>query len=189
MNANRTARTMIPAAVEAWGRRVHAVPDGGWDGPTPNEEWTVRDLVRHMVEEHLWAPPLLAGQSIADVGDRFTGDLLGDDPVAAWEAAAADSLAAFARAGDDDVVQLSFGPSTVDDYAEQMLGDLTVHAWDLARGAGLAERLDAELVAHVLAYAQPRVQYWREAGLFGPAVEVDSDDPQDRLVALLGRRP
>lgn len=189
MSSTHTARTLIPAAADAFSHRVHAVPADGWDNPTPDDEWSVRDLVAHMVEEHRWAPLLLAGQSLDDVGDRFSGDLLGDDPVGAWDAAVADSLVAFARAADDDPVELSFGPSTVDDYSEQMLSDLTVHAWDLACGARLDERLDPVLVAHVLAYVTPRVDDWRQVGLFGPRIEVDSDDPQDRLLGLMGRRP
>ena len=35
--------------------------------------------------EDLWAPPLLAGSTIAEVGDRFEGDVLGAEPKAAWD--------------------------------------------------------------------------------------------------------
>ena len=33
--------------------RVHAIPADGWDAPTPATEWTVRDLVAHVLDEHL----------------------------------------------------------------------------------------------------------------------------------------
>ena len=60
---------------------------------------TCAELVHHVVEEERWAPPLLAGQTIEQVGDRFAGDLLGADPVAAGAAAAAEAEAAVAEPG------------------------------------------------------------------------------------------
>jgi uncharacterized protein (TIGR03086 family) len=182
-------RALLPAAAREFGDRVHAVPADGWDRDTPDEGWTVRDLVGHLVNEHLWVPPLLAGQTMAEIGDRFDGDVLGDDPVRAWDEAIAASLRSWERADDDRLVDLSSGPAPAREYAEQMVLDLVVHSWDLARGAGLDERLPAGLVSHVRAYVEPHAEPWRRAGIFGPRVRVDSDDPQDLLLGLLGRRP
>jgi len=58
-------------ALADFDRLVRAVPADRWDSPTPCAEWSVRDLVEHLVTEQLWVPPLLAGQTIAEVGDRF----------------------------------------------------------------------------------------------------------------------
>jgi uncharacterized protein (TIGR03086 family) len=93
-----SARTLIPAAAREFGARVHGVPPDGWTAPTPCTEWTVRDLVNHLVGEHLWAPHLLRGETVEQVGDRYEGDVLGKDPVAAWDAAAEASLAAWEHA-------------------------------------------------------------------------------------------
>jgi len=85
-------------------------------------------------------------------------------------------------------VDLSFGSTPAGEYAEQMLLDLTVHAWDLARGADIDEgRPVAPAVLHVLDYV--REQDLAGKGPFGPAVRTDSDDPLKQLVALLGRQP
>ncbi|HMQ25825.1 MAG TPA: maleylpyruvate isomerase N-terminal domain-containing protein [Acidimicrobiales bacterium] len=35
---------------DAFTAKVAAVPDDGWDVPTPCEDWTARDLVGHVVE-------------------------------------------------------------------------------------------------------------------------------------------
>ena len=43
----------------------------------------VRALVIHIVNEMLWVPPLMAGQTTADVGDRFDGDVLGAESILA----------------------------------------------------------------------------------------------------------
>src|SRR4029079_8295807 len=71
---------MYRRSVEECGQRVMAIGVGDWSRPTPCSEWSVRDLVRHLVYEELWAPPLLAGATIADIGDRFEGGIFRDDP-------------------------------------------------------------------------------------------------------------
>ncbi|MEX1288624.1 MAG: maleylpyruvate isomerase N-terminal domain-containing protein, partial [Acidimicrobiia bacterium] len=83
-------------AVAEFDRRVAAVPDHRWASPTPCSEWDVRALVNHLVYEDLWAKELLEGRTLDEVGDRFDGDNLGDDPKAAW-AAARDSARAAAH--------------------------------------------------------------------------------------------
>jgi uncharacterized protein (TIGR03086 family) len=174
-----------------FGGRVHRVGADQWSAPTPCTEWSVRDLVNHLVGEHLWAPLLLGGATIAEVGDRFDGDVLGDDPVRAWDRAERESNAAFHRPGALDLdVHTSGGPTPAADYTWQMITDLTVHAWDLARGIGDDDTLDQDLAAAVYAYVEPQADSWQGMGVFGPPVKVpDSARVQDRLVALLGRRP
>ena len=39
--------------------------DGRWAAPTELPGWDVRTLVHHIVLEERWAPPLLAGMTIA----------------------------------------------------------------------------------------------------------------------------
>lgn len=185
-----SARELLPVAADEFTRRVHAISPDAWTNDTPDSDWTVRDLVNHLVSEHLWALPLLAGQSMIEVGDRFDGDVVGGDPVAAWDSAIQASLPAWASADDDGSVSLSSGTTQVRRYAEEMLMDLTVHSWDLSRGIGYQDRIDQACVEHVLAYVEANIDGLRAyEGLFGAEVETTSLDPQDRLLALLGRRP
>lgn len=74
-------------------------------------------------------------------------------------------------------------------YASQMLVDLTVHCWDVARGAGLDERLVPEAVSAVLAFLEPQGSALAESGYFAAAVATSSADAQDRVLALSGRDP
>lgn len=182
---------LFERSVDGFGERVHAVPDDGWHGSTPCTDWDVRTLVNHLVNEARWMAPLLAGKTIDEVGDALDGDLLGDDPKAAWGAAAAEAKAAVAEPGAAErTVHLSFGDTQGSDYIAQVLGDHVIHTWDLARAVGADERLDPELVALVLAGLAPQVEEWRSAGIFGDRVEVADDaDAQTRLLALTGRRP
>jgi uncharacterized protein (TIGR03086 family) len=186
---SESALSLLPVAAEELGKRVHAVARDAWGKQSAASEWTVRDVVNHLVGEHLWAPELLGGATVDDVGDRFSGDVLGDDPAKAWDEAIYRSLTAWGTTSPDTVVHLSFGDVPAGEYAEQMLLDLTVHGWDLARGAGLDERMNPDTVRHVLAYVERNAGMLAGSGLFDAPVEVDSDDPQDRLLGLLGRRP
>ena len=52
---------MFGRAVAEFDARVRQIGDQHWHAATPNADWSVRDLVNHLVGEDLWAPPLLAG--------------------------------------------------------------------------------------------------------------------------------
>ncbi|MDK0523238.1 TIGR03086 family metal-binding protein [Streptomyces sp. ML-6] len=171
--------------------RVHAVRDDQWSAPTPCTEWTVRDLVAHLTAEQLWVPSLVTeGRTVAEVGDAFDGDVLGDDPVAAWDRAAAGAREAFAAPGAlERTVNLSYGDTPADAYCAQMVTDAVVHAWDLSRAIGADERLPALLVEFARREVGPYAKDLSGSGLFAPPVATPADaDPQTALLALLGRR-
>ena len=177
-------------AVKEFGVRVHLVAAGQWELPTPCEDWNVRQLVNHLAGENAWAVPLLAGATMAEVGDSLDGDLLGDDPAGEWDSLAAAATAA-AGAGDDVLertVHVSFGDIPGREYLSQLTIDHVIHSWDLARAVGGDEQLDADLVDFAYRALSPQAEGWRAAGVLGPAVEVASDAPtQTRLLALSGR--
>src|SRR5437016_5418264 len=60
--------------------RARQVRPDQWRGPTPCLDWDVRTLINHIVNEDRWTVPVMAGATIADVGDRFDGDRPGHDP-------------------------------------------------------------------------------------------------------------
>jgi uncharacterized protein (TIGR03086 family) len=181
--------THLARAVDGLARRLSDVRSDQWDQPTPCADWDVRTLLHHVVGEFLWMPPLLAGQTIAEVGDRFDGDILGERPQEAASAAAAEALQAAGEPGAlERTVHLSFGDVPGGDYLNQVTSDVVIHTWDLARAVGGDEHLDEALVAEVTAYLLPQVDGWRAAGAFGPAVEVAAGaDPQTTLLAATGR--
>ena len=184
------AMEMYRRSVEDFGQRVMAIGPNDWDRPTPCREWTVHDLVRHLVYEELWAPPLLAGATVAEIGDRFEGDILGADPQAAWKEAAAASLDAATPDRLATTVHLSFGDFPGSEYLGQLTADHVIHAWDLARGINADDRLDPELVQFVYDFMAPQAEQWAAAGVFAPQVEVAADaDLQSKLLALSGRTP
>lgn len=120
-------------AMDVFDRAMHKVGLTDWDSPTPCTDWAVRDLVNHIVVEQLWVPDMLAGRTMAEVGDKFDGDQLHDDPPGAWQEASQTARAAWLQPGAvDRTVHLSFGDERAEEYGWQMTTDLAVHGWDLA---------------------------------------------------------
>lgn len=185
---------LMPAAAARVSDVVAAIAGDRWVSPSPCTRWNVREVLNHLASEHLWAPHLLRGETLEDVGSRYDGDVLGADPVAAWTEAIAASVLAWADAGASAdtgaaTVHTSLGPIPLREYAHQMLVDLTVHGWDLATGADVAYQPHPDAVRRCLEYEQPRVETSGTAGIFRPPVPTDSVDPFDRLLSLLGRQP
>jgi uncharacterized protein (TIGR03086 family) len=162
-----------------------------WNAPTPCSDWDVRTLVNHIAYEDLWTVPLMEGGTIAEVGDRFEGDLLGDDPVAAARAAAdAATIAAASGLVAGRTVHLSFGDTPAEEYAYQLAADHLIHGWDLAAATGGDRRFDPELVDAIAAWFENREDLFRGAGIIAERPSgVASDDPQDQLLLAFGRRP
>jgi uncharacterized protein (TIGR03086 family) len=176
-------------AVKLFGEHVHAVGDDQWDAPTPDDEWNVRDLVNHLVGENLWTKPLMQGKTIEDVGSAYDGDVLGDDPVVAWDSSADSALVATGDPGAmDRIVHLSFGDTPASEYTYQLFADHLIHGWDLARAIGADETLDAELVEACAAWFAEREELYRQAGAIAGRPDVPADaDAQTRLLAAFGR--
>jgi uncharacterized protein (TIGR03086 family) len=134
---------------------------------------------------------MLGGETVELVGSRFDGDVLGADPVSAWDSAANAARAAFAEPGAlERTVHLSYGDRSARHYLEEMIADLVVHAWDLARGIGADATLDPELVDRVLTATEPHADSLSSSSAFAERVPVPDDaDPQTRLIAMFGRTP
>lgn len=162
-----------------------------WAGPTPCGDWDVRTLVNHVVAEDRWSVPMFGGASLAEVGDRFAGDLLGDDPAASARDAAEEADRAVSEPGAlDRTVGLSAGPTPGREYLHQLMAEHLVHGWDLMVAVGAEPRLDAEAVRECARWFVDRVSTYRTDGLVEPGVRVPPDASElDRLVAAFGRDP
>jgi uncharacterized protein (TIGR03086 family) len=181
-----TAPDLFRRTAQSWADRLLALPaDVDWDAPTPCADWSVRDLVNHVAGEGLWAVPLLEGRTIEEVGDRFEGDVLGEDPVAAALEAVAGAVAADT---DRATVHLSYGEEDTGEYLHQLAADHLVHGWDLAVATGGDPTLDPDLVAEVGAWFADREELYRSAGVIGPRAD-GGGDPQADLLAGFGRDP
>ena len=181
---------LFDRATALYATHLAAVGDR-WSAGTPCDDWDVRALTNHVAGEVLWMPDLFAGKTVAEVGDKFDGDLLGDDPVATFDRAVSEAKAVLSAPGAlEKTVHLSFGDFSGADYTDQISSDLTIHAWDLARAIGGDESLDPELVALTDKTFGSVFDAFRGPGGFGDDVPVPDDaDAQTKLLAKSGRKP
>jgi uncharacterized protein (TIGR03086 family) len=165
---------------------VNQVKPHQWTDPTPCTDWTVRDLVNHVVGEERWAVPLMEGKTIAEVGDALDGDLLGDDPIAAATAAARAAQAA----ADQPIekVHLSYGDEDPAEYLRQLAADHLVHGWDLAAAIGADAPLEPDLVDEVATWFAGQAELLRSMGAIAGPIE-GFTDPADQLIGAFGRNP
>jgi len=176
-------------AVENFEQNVQLVSVDQWHEPTPCTDWDVRELVNHVVYEERWTKPIVDGKTIEEVGSSLDGDLLGDDPVGAMAAAAAEATAAVdERVPEAGTVHLSFGDVPIEEYVMQLVADHLIHGWDLAAATGANRLMDPELVSTVAEWFAPQEAMWREAGAIGPRFDAGGD-PQSDLLAAYGRNP
>ena len=172
---------------------VAGVGPDQWQDGTPCSQWDVRTLVHHLLYEQRWVTPLFEGLTIAQVGDRLDGDLMGGD-VSAWPGLLASAIeqahAVVAQPGAlERTVHLSFGDASGQEYVVQLTTDLAIHGWDLARATGQDDALDPGAVAVLLPWAEANAGFLAESGMFGSRVRTGPGAPDDvRLLGLLGRR-
>jgi uncharacterized protein (TIGR03086 family) len=180
--------TAFRRASESFLERARQIGQEQWSAATPCTEWNVRALVNHVAGEYLWVPEMLAGRTIAEVGDRLDGDVLGDDALQTLINARGAALAAIdAPEALGTTAHLSFGDLPAGEYVKQMALDSVIHSWDLAHGIGADEKLDPELVELCYAGLKDSAGDWRSAGVFGPEKAPLDDSTQARLLALTGR--
>jgi len=179
--------TLYSRTVQTWTDHVTPIGADQWDAPTPCTDWTVRDLVNHVAGEGLWAVPLMRGATIAEVGDRFDGDVLGGDPAGTALAAAREAVDVVDETlPTHGSVHLSYGDESMDEYVRQLAADHLVHAWDLAAATGQDTALDPELVTEVGTWFAEREEMYRSGGAIGPRA-ASTGDPQSDLLAAFGR--
>jgi len=157
------------------------VREAAWHVPTPCTGWDAQELVEHVIgfHEFLLLRPL---------GVRAHRPRVG--PLERWLATegAIRSLLDESGALDADVPYFDGETRRPIDMLDALADDTLVHTWDLARAAGLPNRLDPDACAFALTRAQRHGR--PEHDLFGPSVEIPEDAPmQDRLLGRLGRDP
>jgi uncharacterized protein (TIGR03086 family) len=179
--------TLFRRTVAGWQRTLIGVRADQWSDPTPCSEWDVRALVNHVVAEQCWVGPLLAGRTIEEVGSRFDGDVLGDDPLGRGEDLARASVIAVDAALTEGLrVHLSYGDEDAAEYLRQLAADHLIHGWDLAVATGQGPVMQPELLDEVAEWFAGREELYRSAGIIGPRAPM-TGAPQADLLAAFGR--
>ncbi|BCB74042.1 TIGR03086 family metal-binding protein [Phytohabitans flavus] len=169
----------------AFTAKIEAVPPNMWAAQTPCTDWSVRDLVRHVVE--------MNGVHSRRIGrPPPTGPGVDDDPSGAFS-----SVRDHVQADLDDPAQAEVefdGPLGWCTYAYAIdrfiCFELAIHGWDLARATGQDERIEPSEVARLWeAVELAGEKNLRYGDAFrGTVTPADGADEQARLLAYLGRR-
>jgi uncharacterized protein (TIGR03086 family) len=171
---------------------VDGVRDDQWAEPTPCTDWTVRQLVNHLVGGNRLFAAILRRELTLEPGapPRPPTDNLGDDPPAAFRAAASAVLDAFRQPGVMEqafTVPLGTVPGAVALHLRKT--ELLVHGWDLARATGQPLRFPEQLAQQELEFSRASLgSIPPDRTPFAPPTSVPDTAPAiDRLAALLGR--
>jgi uncharacterized protein (TIGR03086 family) len=154
------------------------------DAPTPCTEWTIRDLIEHVIGGN--EQVVLGAQSPIGPPARP------DDLLAAHRAAAAAAQQIFAGPdGMTTVFSLPFAALPGQIFVGLRTTDVLTHAWDLAAATGQSTQLDPELATEQLAAVRAFVgaQFRGPGKPFAEEQPCSSERaPADQLAAFLGRK-
>jgi uncharacterized protein (TIGR03086 family) len=172
-------------------RRLRKVQTDDWSRRTPCVEWSVWDLVNHVIGGCKRYAMLLHGGFPDETNATRALDHLGDDPVGSFAAAAVEMTNAFREPGAlGRNVYHPAGDRSGETLLEMRTMDFAVHAWDLARATGSDETLAPDLVVWLWDVVPAMVPELAEAGYFAvPENRLPADASlQTRLLHLTGRR-
>ena len=163
--------------------RIAGVPADRWNDPTPCSEWTVRELVGHVIDSQ--------GIFLGMVGKEAPPVDVAGDPVGSWQLV---SGAVQAELDDPERAKASFegfmGPTTLEESIDRFVVlDLIAHGWDLAHATGQDDRIEPDDLVRLDTGARSFGEMARGPGVFGPEIAVPADaDEQTKVLAFIGRR-
>ncbi len=164
-------------------QRLHAVQEGQWDQATPCTEFTVRQLVEHVIDVQRMTPRLLGASGAIDTPP-------GDDLVSVWNSVHAAALVAYEAEG--ALTKIVDTPMPAEQFmAGPAIGDALIHTWDLARAIGADETLP-EAICQIQLEGIKTIpeEALRQPGRFSAAIEPPAGaDAQTQLLCYTGRQP
>lgn len=193
--ASPTQLEALRRADREFSRRLTLVSDDQWDDQSACDDWSVGDLVDHVIGGNLVTIAILGGSATeAAVEAAFEGATTGATRRrGAYEESAGVMLKRFAV---NDVLGQSYdhvaGTLSGFEIAALRAEDIALHAWDLANSIGAEEQLDPALVEFVWDRMSPRVHELAASGRYGSGTRGDLADGvtlQARLLDITGRDP
>lgn len=182
-------KDLFTKATEQASGCIKHVHEDQLDNSTPCAKWDLRELINHMVYELLWMPDLLYGKTIAEVGGKYDGNVLGDDLQASWKAASAAAQTAVDSADLETIVHLSYADVPAEQYIKEMAMDMCIHGWDIAQSTNCNLLIDGRLAQAIYDFTEPIKDKLVASGDFGSAIDVpDNANIQTKLLAISGRQ-
>lgn len=153
--------------------------------PTPCPEWTVRQLINHLVGGTAAFIAMMSGTGPVD----RQADHLGTDPARAFRSTVDRLRSLFAAPGAlEREVASPFGHRPASILVHMRVAEMMVHGWDVARATGQPTDLDPELAGVVLESFRSLRASGAGGDMFGPPQPApEGATVADQLAALTGR--
>lgn len=175
---------------------IDQIQDDQWEQQAP--EWfqtggqgnaSLREIVNYHAYDSAWVPDVLAGKTIAEVGEAY--EHVKTDPNCNYRTYSQAAIAAAEKLDDPDkTVHLSYGGYPVREYLKHVTSFRGFRAFDIAKWIGVSTQLPEDLVQGMWDEITPEIEVWRSMGVFQAAIPVPDDAPlQDKLLGLAGRDP
>jgi len=180
----------VEGAQAEFERRLQRVVRSQWELPTPCTEWSVYDLVNHVVAGAYAYTRMLEGCPREETVEIFASNVVGDDPLGSFRRHALAVRHAFRQPGAlERVCHHSYRDFLGAELIGIRMADDLIHTWDLARAVGGDEYLDEELVREAWRIVEPIRPLLPATGDFAaPSGNVDDGMPlQARLLDAVGR--
>jgi uncharacterized protein (TIGR03086 family) len=179
--------TALERSYEELTRVVEGLTPDQLAEPTCCSDWDVRGILNHV----LGAVQMYVAANDGVLVGEDGGDLLGDDPRLAVARAHDTNISSWSAPG-AFAGQRTYPFGTLPAAAGLIsnVGEVAVHAWDVASATGQAARIDHDVAALVLAfYQQVPMDHLRAHGVYGPELDVpETASAPDRLLAFLSRK-
>jgi uncharacterized protein (TIGR03086 family) len=166
---------------------VRGIREDQFGLPTPCAEWTVQDLLDHLVGGTRYLASALGSGADTDT-DAPSGST--PDDLAAGFAVCVERLGDPAALEHRSASPLGFEWSGLEATAGTFM-DVLVHTWDLAAATRQPHGIDEHLAEACATMFLPDMpENGRAGGIVGPAVAVPADaSALDRLLGAMGRQP
>jgi uncharacterized protein (TIGR03086 family) len=187
VGATETMRQVVAEAE----RVVDGISPEQLGNPTGCTEWSVRDIINHVIAGATMFAVCVEDGSISDeeFGRLLGGDNVGEDYKGAFRAAAQRAVAAFDQPGAlEKVVKLPFGEMPAGVALQIAVFDVTTHACDLAKATGQEVKDEGILDAALEAGRQMIGPEMRATDRFDAEQQApEGASKSDQLLAFAGR--
>jgi len=162
--------------------------------PTPCDLWDVKDIVNKLVA----STRLFTGFGLRQPADPSLDlidpkDLIGDDPVGVYLAAAKECRDAWRATGAlSGMATSTIGEAKAKAVLNARIFDTTILTWDISRACHISHLIDEEQASYVLYVAErlvPAVRSQSPERYKNPVSSMDGSSTVDTLISLTGRDP
>jgi len=180
--------TALERAYESMARATADLDAAQMAAPSQCDGWDIKTMLNHAFGAGWMFTLVNQGQALGE----DSGDLVGTDAARACGELAAANIAAWKTEGAlEGDRTYPFGSFPAPGALLINVGEIAVHAWDVAKSTGQDASIDPQ-VAELLwdFYNSLPLEAFREHGAFGPVVPVPESAPvADRVLGLIGFQP